>query len=81
VSTQLQLTNIPYHIVSYHINAYLVETLEVRKIGDGKWRGHVAHLGEKRSNTVVVKKSSGRATFGRPEPKWDDNIKLEPKEI
>lgn len=36
---------------------------------------------KKRSNTIVVENSGGREEFGRPKPKWSDNIKLEPKEI
>jgi hypothetical protein len=59
-----------------------VETLKVREIGDRRWRGHVALLGEKRStHTTVMENSGGRETFGRPKPKWEDNIKLETKEI
>ena len=63
-------------------SAYLEETLKVREIGDGWWAGHVAYLGEK-SNThaVVVENSGGREAFRIPKPKWDGNIKLEPKEI
>jgi hypothetical protein len=58
-----------------------MEALKVREIGDGKCTGHVAYLGEKRSNTIVVENSGGRETFGRTKPKWDNNIKLVPKEM
>ena len=63
-------------------SAYLAETLKAKEIGAGWWAGHVAHLGQKSNNhTIVVENSGGGEAFGRPKPKWDGNIKLEPKEI
>jgi hypothetical protein len=39
-------------------------------------------MGEKRNpHTIVVENSGGKEAFGRPEPKWDGNIELEPREI
>jgi len=43
-----------------------------------KWVGQVACMGERRSAyTILVGRSEGRKTLGRPRHRWEDNIKVD----
>jgi hypothetical protein len=45
-----------------------------------RWAGHVAYMGEKRNAyRVLVEKPEGRRALERP--RWEDNIKMELREI
>jgi hypothetical protein len=47
-----------------------------------RWAGHVAHLGEGRSvYTVLVGTPEGKRPLGRPRHRWEDNIKMDLREI
>jgi hypothetical protein len=47
-----------------------------------RWEGHVAHMGEKRNAyKILVGKSEGKRPLGRPRLRWEDNIKLDLREI
>jgi len=44
--------------------------------------GHVARMGERRSaHRVLVGKPEGKGSLGRPRCRWEDNIKMDPKEV
>jgi hypothetical protein len=44
--------------------------------------GHVARMGEKRNAyRVLVGKPEGKTPLGRPRRKWEDNIRIELREI
>jgi hypothetical protein len=43
-----------------------------------RWAGHVAHMGEGRG---VYRVSVGRPTQGRPRNRWEDNIRMNLREI
>jgi len=44
--------------------------------------GHVARMGERRSLCrVLVGKPKGRRPLGRPRRRWEDNIKMDLKEV
>jgi len=44
--------------------------------------GHVAHMGERRGiYRVVVGKPEGKRSLGRPRHRWEDNIKMDLKEV
>ena len=44
--------------------------------------GHVARMGESRGvNRVLVGKTKGKRTPGRPRRRWEDNIKLDLQEV
>jgi hypothetical protein len=46
------------------------------------WAGHVARLGEERVvYRVLVGRPEGKRSLGRPRLRWEDNIKLDLKEI
>ena len=43
-----------------------------------RWAGHVAHMGEGRCvHRVLVGKSEGKRSLGRPRRRWEDNIKMD----
>jgi hypothetical protein len=58
----------------------IVKVIKSRSI---RWAGHVACMGEGRSVyiRVLVGRSEGRRPLGRPRRRWEDNIKIDPKEI
>ena len=44
-----------------------------------KWEGYVERKGEGRDvYRILVRRSEGRRTLGRPRRRWKDNIKLDP---
>jgi len=47
-----------------------------------RWAGHVAHMGEGRGvYRVLVENSGGKRPLGRPRHRWEDNIKLDLREV
>ena len=46
------------------------------------WAGHVARMGEGRGvYRVLVGKSEGKRPLGRPRRRWEDNIKMDFREV
>ena len=47
-----------------------------------RWAGHVARMGEKRGvYRVLVGKPEGKRPLGKPRRRWEDNIKMDLKEL
>jgi len=47
-----------------------------------RWAGHVARTGKKRDvNRVLVDKSEGQRSLGRPRHRWEDNMKMDLQEV
>ena len=47
-----------------------------------RWVGHVSHMGESRGiYRVLVEKPEGTTPLGRPRFRWEDNIKMDLKEV
>jgi len=47
-----------------------------------RWAGHVALIGEKRGvYRVLVEKPEVKRRLGRPRLRWEDNIKMNIKEV
>jgi hypothetical protein len=47
-----------------------------------RWAGYVARMGEGRgAYRVLVGRPEGRRPFGRPRRRWEDNIKMDLKEV
>jgi len=47
-----------------------------------RWAGHVARMGEGRSvYRVLVGKPEGRRPLGRPRRRWEDNIRIDLREV
>ena len=57
----------------------IVQVVKLRRV---RWAGHVAHMGEGRVvHMVLVGKSEGTRSLGRPRRRWEDNIKMELLEV
>jgi hypothetical protein len=47
-----------------------------------RWAGHVARIGEGRGvYRVLVGRPEGKRPLGRPRRRWEDNIKIDLREI
>jgi len=47
-----------------------------------RWAGHVARVGEDRVvHRILVGKPEGKSPLVRPRHKWEDNIKMELREV
>jgi hypothetical protein len=47
-----------------------------------RWAGHVARIGEKRdAYKILVGKPEGKRPLGRPRRRWEDNIKMDLRQI
>jgi len=47
-----------------------------------RWAGHVAPMGEGRGvHRVLVAKPEGNRPLGRPRRRWEDNIKMDLREV
>jgi hypothetical protein len=57
----------------------IVRVIESRKI---KWAGQVSRIGEGRGiSGVLVGRPEGKRPLGRPTHRWEDNIKMDLREI
>jgi hypothetical protein len=47
-----------------------------------RWEGHVARMGEKRNAyRILVGKSERKRSLGRPRRRWEENIRMDFREI
>jgi hypothetical protein len=47
-----------------------------------RWAGHVARMGERRgAYRALVGKPEGRTPLGRPRCRWENNIKMDLREV
>jgi hypothetical protein len=47
-----------------------------------RWAGHVERMGEKRNAyRILVGNPEGKRPLGRPRRRWDDNIRMDLREI
>jgi hypothetical protein len=57
----------------------LIRVIKARKM---RWVGHVARMGEVRgAYNILVGRPEGRRPLGRPRCRWEDNIKMDLREI
>jgi hypothetical protein len=57
----------------------IVRVIKARRM---RWAGHVARMGEVRgAYNILVGRPEGRRPLGRPRRRWDDNIKMDLREI
>jgi hypothetical protein len=57
----------------------IVTVIKVRRM---RWAGHVLLMGEVRGTyNTLVGRPEGRRPLGRPRRKWEDNIKMDLREI
>jgi hypothetical protein len=64
---------------SLYSSPNIVTVIKSRRM---RWAGHVARTGEGRGvYTVLVGRLEDRRQLGRPKRRWEDNIKLDLREI
>jgi hypothetical protein len=64
---------------SLYSSSNIVRVIKSRRMG---WTGHVARMGEGRGvYRVLVGRPEGKRPLGRPRRRWEDNIKLDLREI
>jgi hypothetical protein len=64
---------------SLYCSPNIVRVIKPRRM---RWAGHVARLGEGRGvYRVLVGRFEGKRPLGRPRPRWEDNIKMDLREI
>jgi len=57
----------------------IVRVMKSRRMG---WAGHVARMGERKGvYRVLVEKPKGRKPLGRSRRRWDDNIRMDLREV
>jgi hypothetical protein len=57
----------------------IVRVIKARRM---RWAGHVALMGEVRgSYNILIGRPEGRRPLGRPRRRWEDNIKIDLREI
>jgi hypothetical protein len=57
----------------------IVRVINARRM---RWAEHVARMGEVRgAYNILVGRPEGRTPLGRPRRRWEDNIKMDPREI
>jgi hypothetical protein len=61
---------------SLHSSPNIVSVIKSRRM---RWAGHVARMGEGRG--VLVGRPEGKRPLGRPRRRWEDNIKLDLRDI
>jgi hypothetical protein len=57
----------------------IIRVIKSRRL---RWAGHVARMGERRgAYRALVGKPEGRRPLGRPRHRWEDNIKMDLREV
>jgi hypothetical protein len=57
----------------------IIRVIKARRL---RWAGHVARMGERRGiYRALVGKPEGRRALGRPRRRWEDNIKIDLREV
>jgi hypothetical protein len=64
---------------SLYSSPNIVRVIKSRRLS---WAGHVARMGEGRGvYKVLVGRPEGKRSLGRPRRRWEDNIKMDVREI
>jgi hypothetical protein len=57
----------------------IIRVMKSRRL---RWAGHVARIGERRgAYRALVGKHEGRRPLGRPRRRWEDNIKMDLRDV
>jgi hypothetical protein len=64
---------------SLYFSPTIVRMIKLREM---RWAGHVARMGKGRGvYRVLVGRPEGKRSLGRPRRRWEDNIKMDLREI
>jgi hypothetical protein len=70
------------HNKELYVLYYTRNIIRVMKSRRLRWAGHVARMGERRgAYRALVGKREVRSPLGRPRRKWEDNIKMDLREV
>jgi hypothetical protein len=70
------------HIEDLHVLYFSPSIIRVMKARRMRWAGHVASMGVVSVEyKFLVGRPEGRRTLGRPRCEWEDNIKMDIREI
>jgi hypothetical protein len=62
-----------------YCSPYIVRLIKSRRM---RWEGHVARVGDKRgAYRVLMGKPEGKRPLGRPRRRWEDDIKMDVREL
>ncbi|KAJ4450327.1 hypothetical protein ANN_01747 [Periplaneta americana] len=57
----------------------IIRNIKSRRL---RWAGHVARMGESRNAyRVLIRRPEGKRPLGRPKRRWEDNIKMDLREV
>jgi hypothetical protein len=73
--------NLKLHNEELHGLYYSPSIVRVIKARRMRWAGNLARMGEVRSAYILVGRPEGRRPLGRPRRRWEDNIKMDLREI
>jgi hypothetical protein len=63
-------------------NLYTSNIIKVVKESGMRWTGYVAHMGQmKNTYKIMVRKPEGKRPLGKPRCRWEDNIRMDLREI
>jgi len=66
-------------LIDLYCSPNIVWVIKSRRM---RWAGHVARMGERRGvYRVLVGEPVGKRPLGRPRRRWEDNIKMDFKEV
>ncbi|KAJ4445879.1 hypothetical protein ANN_12564 [Periplaneta americana] len=72
-----KLHNIELHVL--YSSPDIITNIKSRRL---RWAGHVARMGESRNaHRVLVGRPEGKRPLGRPRRRWEDNIKMDLREV
>jgi hypothetical protein len=70
------------HNKELYVLYFLPNIIRVIKSRRMRWAGHVALMGERRgAYRALVGKPEGSRPLGRPRRKWEDNIKMDLRQV
>jgi hypothetical protein len=66
-------------LYALHSSPNIIRVIKSRRL---RWAGHVASMGERRgAYRALVGKPEGRRPLGRSRHRWEDNIKMDLREV
>jgi hypothetical protein len=66
-------------LYALYFSPSIIRVIKSRRL---RWAGHVARMGERRgAYRTLVGKPEGRRPLGRPRRRWEDNIKMDLRQV
>jgi hypothetical protein len=64
--------------VNFYSSLNIIRMIKSRTM---RWVGNIAHTGTQNSYRVLVRKPEGGRAIGRPRHRWEDNMRMDLREI